>query len=57
MMDDAEKKISFWQVKTILDKKKGVYINEKMILETPSNTKSDFDSEYKDFSDREDIPF
>ena len=36
---------------------KDVYINEKMILETPSNTKSDFDSEYKDFTDREDIPF
>ena len=36
---------------------KDVYINEKMKTETPSNTKSDFDSEYKEFSDREDIPF
>ena len=36
---------------------KDVYINEKMYSETPSNTKSDFDSEYKEFSDREDIPF
>ena len=36
---------------------KDVYINEKMYSELPSNSNSDFDSEYKDFSDREDIPF
>lgn len=66
MMDDAEKKITFWQVKTTLDKKKtfdmvwqlkDVYINEKMILETPSKSESEIDSEYKKYADIEDIPF
>lgn len=36
---------------------KDVYINERMLLETPSKDNQDFDSEYKDFDDREDIPF
>lgn len=41
----------------MVGQRKDVYINEKMISETPSNTKSDSDSEYKELYDREDIPF
>ena len=36
---------------------KDVYINEKMNTESPSKSNSDFDSEYKEFSDRDEIPF
>lgn len=41
----------------MVGQRKDVYINEKMILETPSKSESEIDSEYKKYADIEDIPF